>query len=73
MTPVQLPLTGPTQRDRVLAQLRHSPTCGTQFLEMRIPRYAGRIFELRQEGYCITNENCRKHQHYSRQTIYRLS
>ncbi len=78
MTPVQLALTGlehsrPTQRDRVLAQLRHGPTCGTEFLEMHIPRYGGRILELRKDGHAITNETCRKHQHYSRQTVYRLS
>ena len=78
LTERQLPLSGlepsrPTQRDRVLAQLRHGPTCGTEFLEMHIPRYGGRILELRQEGYSITNEKCWKHQHYSRQTIYRLA
>ena len=28
----QLPLTRPTQKDRVLAQLRDGPTCGTEFL-----------------------------------------
>ena len=66
------PLTRPTQKDRVLAQLRDGPTCGTEFLEMHIPRYGGRILELRQEGHTITNENCWKHQHFSRQTIYRL-
>ncbi len=73
----QLPLTGlehtrPTQRDRVLTQLRDGPTCGTEFSEMHIPRYGGRILELRQAGFNITNESCWKHQHYSRQTIYRL-
>ena len=72
----QLPLTEqhsrPTQRDRVLAQLRDGPTCGTEFLEMHIPRYGGRILELRQAGYNITNESCWKHQHFSRQTVYRL-
>jgi hypothetical protein len=78
MRTLQPPLTGlelsrPTQRDRVLAQLREGPTCGTTFLEMHIPRYGGRILELRQEGYTITNEKCWKHRHYSRQTIYRLT
>lgn len=71
----QLPLPGisrPTQQERVLAQLRHEPTCGTEFLEMHIPRYGGRILELRQAGHTITNEPCWKHQHFSRQTIYRL-
>ena len=43
-----------------------------KFLEMHIPRYGGRILELRKSGYTITNELCRKHQHYSRQTVYRL-
>ena len=72
MTPTQLPLMGrPTQQERVLAQLRHEPTCGTEFLEMHIPRYAARILELRQT-HTITNESCWKHRHYSRQTIYRL-
>ena len=84
LTEHQLPLTGepvsdaipasrPTQRDRVLAQLRHGPTCGTEFSEMHIPRFGGRIMELRNEGYTITNENCWKHRHFSRQTIYRLA
>ncbi len=72
MTTSQLPLTRPSQRDRVLAQLRDGPTCGTEFLKMRIPRYGGRILELRQAGYNITNEPCWKHRHLSRQTIYRL-
>lgn len=76
MTPTQLPLTGletrPTQRQRVLAALRDGPTCGTEFLEMHIPRYGGRILELRKSGHAITNELCRKHSHYSRQTVYRL-
>ena len=54
----QLPLTRPTQRDRVLAQLRDGPTCGTTFLDMHIPRYGGRILELRQDGHNITNEKC---------------
>ncbi len=70
----QLPLTGltrPTQRQRVLAALRDGPVCGTEFLEMHIPRYAARIMELR-ETLTITNELCRKHSHYSRQTVYRL-
>ena len=62
----------PTQKDRVLAQLRDGPTCGTEFLDMHIPRFGGRIMELREEGHTITNENCWKHQHFSRQTIYRL-
>ena len=65
-------LTRPTQRERVLAQLRDGPTCGTEFLEMHIPRYAARIWELRELGRDITNESCWKHQHFSRQTIYRL-
>ncbi|MEE9149965.1 MAG: helix-turn-helix domain-containing protein [Candidatus Tectomicrobia bacterium] len=77
MTPTQLALTGlentrPTQRQRVLAALRDGPRCGTEFLEMHIPRYGGRILELRKSGHTITNELCRKHQHYSRQTVYRL-
>lgn len=61
----------PTQRQRVLAALRDGPTCGTEFLDMHIPRYGARIMELR-ETLTITNELCRKHQHYSRQTVYRL-
>ncbi len=66
------PATRPTQRDRVLARLRQGPTCGTEFLKMFIPRFGAAIFELRQEGYNITNEPCFKHQHYSHQTVYRL-
>ena len=76
LTERQLTLPGlprPTQRQRVLAQLKAEPTCGTEFLEMHIPRYGGRILELRKDGHAITNEPCWKHQHYSRQTIYRLA
>lgn len=72
MTQQTLPETRPTQRDRVLAMLKGGPVCGTEFLAEHLPRYGGRIFELRQEGYTITNEPCRKHPHYSRQTVYRL-
>jgi hypothetical protein len=67
-----LPTVRPTQRDRVLAMLKEGPVCGTEFLSEHMPRYGGRILELRQAGYNITNEKCGKHQHYSRQTVYRL-
>lgn len=69
----QLTLTRPTQRDVVLAMLHEGPTCGTEFLRMHLPRFGGRIFELRKLGYTITNEPCRKHIHFSHQTVYRLA
>ena len=33
------------QRERVLARLKQGPVCGTELLEMRIPRYSARILE----------------------------
>ena len=61
-----------TQRQRILTALRSGPVCGTTFLRWGIPRYAARIYELRQEGYEITKEVCRLHDHRSRQWMWRL-
>ena len=62
-----------TQKQWVLSRLQAGPTCGTTFLEDYVPRYAARILELRQEGYKITSEPCRLHDHRSRQIVYRLA
>jgi hypothetical protein len=47
-----------TQKERVLAMLKHGPVCGTQFLKAFIPRYAVHIHKLRQEGYSIGKRQC---------------
>lgn len=62
-----------TQRDRILAALRMGPVCGTQFLQMFIPRYAARIHELRKDGFVIGTRPCRMHDHSSAQIVYELA
>lgn len=64
-----------SQRERVLARLKQGPTCGTEFLDMRIPRYSARILELRQAGHIIVNRPCQHyyHDHRSGQTMFELA
>lgn len=64
---------GVRQRDRVLGALKLGPTCGTTFLEWRIPRYGARVYELRQEGYEIVSRPCRMHRHENPQIVYELT
>ena len=50
-----------TQMETVLMMLRargDSGVCGTDFLEMRIPRYSSRLAELRAEGYHVGRRKC---------------
>jgi hypothetical protein len=61
-----------SQINRVLFRLGDGPTCGTEFLEMHLPRYAARIWELRHEGFNITTRKCRQHRHTTRQIEYVL-
>ena len=63
------------QRERVLARLKQGPACGTEFLDMRIPRYSARILELRQAGHIIVNRPCQHqwHDHFSSQTVFELA
>ena len=68
------PYDADNQRGRILRVLRWAPQCGARFLEMHIPRYSARIWELRREGYQITRRRCdvSHHAHYSRQYLYEL-
>lgn len=63
-----------TQGDRVLDMLRGSEigVCGVEFLDARIPRFGGRIFDLRRAGHVIENRRCTSHRHQSRQIRYIL-
>ncbi len=62
-----------TQRDYVLRWLRVEPQCGTEFLNLGIPRYSARIYELRREGHQIIRRTCDVHYyHRSRQYVYEL-
>ncbi len=50
----------PTQKEQVLQALTLRPdgVCGTQFLEGKIPRYAARILDLKQDGHWIERVSC---------------
>jgi hypothetical protein len=64
-----------SQKDAVLDKLRGRwAVCSTTLLEMRIPRGAARIADLRSEGYPILTEPCTNphHNHRTRQVQYRL-
>ena len=50
-----------TQMETVLTMLRArgaNGVCGTDFLDMRIPRYSSRLSELRSEGYHVGRRKC---------------
>ena len=66
------PFNADNQRGRVLRLLRAWPRCGTDFLDVFIPRYGARIWELKREGYQITKRLCDQHRHNSRQYLYEL-
>ncbi len=62
-----------TQRGHVLRWLRVEPQCGTEFLNLGIPRYSARIYELRKAGHQIIRRTCDVHSyHRSRQFVYEL-
>lgn len=64
-----------TQNERVVELLKdHDTVCGTTFLKERMPRYGGRIFELRQSGFVIERERCEdpNHGHVTTQWCWRL-
>ena len=53
----------PTQKQRVLAMLEEAGSRGVttaQFLEAHIPRFGGRILELRDEGHRIETHRVRE-------------
>lgn len=58
------------QKERILAQLRKEPTCGTTFYRWMMPRYSARINELRNEGHQISKRTCNLHHHESTQFVY---
>jgi hypothetical protein len=51
----------PTQKETILELLRKRDVCGDELLEMHMPRYAGRIYELRADGYEILSRKCKQH------------
>lgn len=63
-----------TQRDRILWLLRdRRAVCANDMLEMRMPRYAARILELRKAGFAIVTRKCSQHDfHRSRVVEYKL-
>lgn len=70
-----------TQADRVLDMLRDSEigVCAVEFLQARIPRFGGRIFDLRRAGHVIENRRCngahlraQDSEHLTRQVRYVL-
>jgi hypothetical protein len=71
-----------SQKERILADLEiaarlrigrnfHNPgaVCGSEWLGRRLPRYAARINELRNEGHTIVTGRCKQH----KTATYRLA
>lgn len=67
------------QQDRVLDQLRYDAgeghgTCGNVLLQMRVPRYGGRVYELRHDrGFGIQTQRCTRHHHEGNVAEYVLT
>ena len=61
-----------SQKQRIANLLRGGPVCGTALLDLRMPRYAARISELRAEGMLIETRVCESHRHASKQYEYVL-
>ena len=65
-----------TQCDKVLKMLRDSEmgVCAVEFLQARIPRFGGRLFDLRRAGHEIENRKCfaTSHRHQTKQVRYVL-
>lgn len=64
-----------TQKQKVKTMILHGPrdaVCGTTLLGAHIPRYAARIYELRQDGWPIQKRQCTDpgHAHASTQFEY---
>ena len=64
-----------TQKETILRSLIDRGSvgvCGTEFLDMHIPRYSARIHELKADGYTITTRRCdiTTHRHLSGQTAF---
>ena len=59
-----------THQDQLLILFQNGPICGSQIPYMN--RYAARIHELRQDGWHITDELCRVHDHRGNQARYTL-
>ena len=67
----------PTQKERTLSMLRmwDRGVCGTMFLEAKMPRYAARILDLKQDGHRIEKVSCpySYHGHPKVVATYRLN
>ena len=61
-----------SQSDTVLWMLRRGWVCGTEFLDLHIPRYSARIDELKALGYGFDRRRCTRHPHKSPQYEWRL-
>lgn len=62
--PTSRPLHDVNQRERVLRLLLdRDAICGTEFLQLHLPRATARIFELRKAGYVIQRTQCDNSQH----------
>ena len=63
-----------SQKDHIARLLHTGPVCGTRLLELRMPRYAARIAELRDSGLNIETRRCQNpnHFHQSKQVEYVL-
>ena len=63
----------PSQKMIVLSMLTHGPVCGTTLLDLRIPRYADRVYTLKSDGWIINTRRCVQHDwHTTRQVEYVL-
>lgn len=60
-----------SQREQVRRMLEQGWTCGTVFLDERIPRYGARIFEIGQDEY-VEKRRCETHRHNSVQYEWRI-
>jgi hypothetical protein len=62
-----------TQFDDVLTMLDEGWVCGTQFLDLYIPRYGARIFEIRRlHPGRVERRRCDSHYHCGVQYEWRL-
>lgn len=64
-----------TQTAEILYRLELGPVCGTDLLRMYIPRYAARIYDLRNQGHNINTRRCKnpEHRHQTPQIEYVLA
>lgn len=59
-----------TDQERLLILLHEGPFCGTEIGYMH--NYPQRVHELRNKGWPILSEPCRRHNHRGRQSLYYL-